>query len=114
MKKRAMKNRRGIAESPQASRRALSRQLCAVWQWQQSIGTPRDMICRGLMLGLHREDLIDLPALRRHPPNPFARRVGPAPLAVDCTPVRCNLEELGARLRAGTSHRQGGALQRAA
>jgi len=85
-----------IAANPQSSRRALSKQLCAAWQWQQPNGTPRDMVCRGLMLGLHRQGLIELPPLRRRPPNPLAHRVRPAPVAIDRTPVRCALKELGA------------------
>jgi hypothetical protein len=85
-----------IAAHPQASRRELSKRLCELWQWQQPNGAPRDMVCRGLMLGLHRKGLIELPPWRRRPPNPLARRVRPEPVAVDRTPVRCNLGELGA------------------
>jgi len=61
-----------IAAHPQASRRALSKKLCEVWQWVQPNGSPRDMVCRGLMLGLHRGGLIVLPARQRNPPNPLA------------------------------------------
>jgi hypothetical protein len=85
-----------IVAHPQASRRSLSKHLCALWQWQQPNGAPRDMVCRGLMLGLHRQGLIALPPLRRRPPNPLARRARPEPVAIDRTPVRCTLAELGA------------------
>ncbi len=85
-----------IAAHPQASRRALSKQLCEVWQWVQPNGRPRDMVCRGLMLGLHRDGLIDLPPRRRCPPNPLARRRQPLAVAIDRTPVRARLRELGA------------------
>lgn len=85
-----------IAAHPQASRRALSKKLCEAWQWRQPNGALRDMVCRGLMLGLHRQGLIDLPPLRRRPPNPLARRARPEPVSVDRTPVRCALSELGA------------------
>jgi hypothetical protein len=84
-----------IAAHPQASRRALSKKLCAAWQWVQPNGSPRDMVCRGLMLGLHRRGLIDLPPLRRCPPNPLARRRRPATVAIDRTPVRVRLRALG-------------------
>jgi hypothetical protein len=85
-----------IATHPQASRRALSKQLCAVWQWVQPNGTPRDMVCRGLMLGLHRAGLIELPPRRRCPPNPLAQRGRPlAALTIDRTPIRAALHELG-------------------
>ena len=85
-----------IAAHPQASRRALSKHLCAAWQWVQPNGRPRDMVCRGLMLGLHRAGLIELPSLHRRPPNPLARRHRPATVAIDRTPVRARLCELGA------------------
>jgi len=84
-----------IAAHPQASRRALSKKLCEAWQWVQANGSARDMVCRGLMLGLHRGGLIELPALRRCPPNPLARRRRPPPAAIDRTAVRCALRELG-------------------
>jgi hypothetical protein len=74
-----------IAAHPQASRRALSKQLCEAWQWRQPNGALRDMVCRGLMLALHRRGLIDLPALRRRPPNPLACRARPKPVAVERT-----------------------------
>jgi len=84
-----------IGAHPQASRRALSQRLCAAWQWVQPNGTPRDMVCRGLMLGLHRAGLIALPARRRCPPNPLAQRRRPAAVAIDRTPIRGGLHELG-------------------
>jgi len=84
-----------IAAHPQASRRALSKQLCAAWQWVQPNGRPRDMVCRGLMLGLHRAGLIELPPLHRHPHNPLARRRPPATVAIDRTPVPARLRKLG-------------------
>lgn len=84
-----------IAAHPQASRRALSKHLCAAWQWVQPNGTPRDMVCRGLMLGLHRARLIELPPRRRCPPNPLAQRGRPGAVVIDRTPLRCRLPELG-------------------
>jgi hypothetical protein len=85
-----------IAAHPQASRRALSKHLCDAWQWAQPNGCPRDMVCRGLMLGLHRAGLIELPPRHRCPPNPLARQRRPAPVAIDRTPVRAPLRALGA------------------
>ena len=84
-----------IAAHPQATRRALSKHLCAAWQWVQPNGRPRDMVCRGLMLGLHRAGLIALPPHHHRPPNPLARRRPPATVAIDRTPVRGTLAELG-------------------
>jgi len=84
-----------IADHSQASRRSLSQKLCEAWQWRQPNGHLRDMVCRGLMLGLHRKGLIELPALRCSPPNPLARRARPHAVEIDRTPVRCPLGELG-------------------
>ncbi len=84
-----------IAAHPEASRRELSRLLCAAWDWTQPNGQPRDMVCRGLMLALHRAGAIELPPVRCAPPNPLARRRPPAPVEVDQTPLRTSLRELG-------------------
>ena len=53
-----------IACHPQASRRALSRLACQAWNWVQPNGALRDMVCRGLMLALHRSGHLVLPAPR--------------------------------------------------
>jgi hypothetical protein len=84
-----------IAAHPDASRKSLSKTLCAAWDWVQPNGTPRDMVCRSLMLALHRAGHIELPAVRRVSANPLARRRKPAPVEVDCTPIRTTLRELG-------------------
>ena len=60
--------RKLIAENPGLSRRALSAKLCEAWNWRQSNGALCDMVCRGLMLHLHRAGHIELPPVRvRHP-----------------------------------------------
>ncbi len=84
-----------IAAHPGASRRALSKKLCEAWGWVQPNGRPRDMVCRSLMLALHRAGHIELPAVRHVPPNPLARRKRPAPVEVDRTALRTSLRELG-------------------
>lgn len=84
-----------IAAHPEASRRALSQLLCRKWGWVQENGALRDMVCRSLMLELHRQGHIELPAPRRHPPNPLARRRPPPPVELDRTPIRCGLRDLG-------------------
>ncbi len=88
--------RKRIAEHPQASRRALSKKLCEAWNWVQANGALRDMVCRGLMLKLHREGLIELPAVRQVPGNPLAERHPPTPVSVDAVPLRASLAEMGA------------------
>jgi hypothetical protein len=82
-----------IAAHPTASRRALSKRLCEAWNWVQPNGALRDMVCRGLMLQLHRAGYIQLPRVRYVPPNPLARRGKPtAPAAViDTTPLEASL-----------------------
>lgn len=84
-----------IAARPGASRRGLSKTLCAAWHWGQPNGRPREMVCRGLMLALHRGGHIELPAVRYRPPNPLAKRRRPAPVVVDRRPIRGRLAALG-------------------
>jgi Domain of unknown function (DUF4338) len=76
-----------IAAHPRASRRRLSQKLCEAWQWKQPNGALRDMVCRGLLLTLDRAGQIELPPVRYVPHNPLARRVQPAPVLIDRTPV---------------------------
>jgi hypothetical protein len=85
-----------IAARPEASRRALSIELCRAWGWMQDNGALRDAVCRGLLLALHRGGHIELPAAKpTMRGNAWARR-RPAPVAVDTTPIACSLSELGA------------------
>src|ERR1035437_7409181 len=83
-----------IREHPGASRRALSAKLCEAWQWKQANGTPRDMVCRGLLLMLHRAGEIELPPVRYTPPNPLAKREQPAAMLTDTTPIHGPLSQL--------------------
>jgi len=83
-----------IAEHPTASRRALSKKLCEAWNWVQPNGALRDMVCRGLMLALHRAGHIELPKQRYVPHNPLAERPQPAPVTIDTTPLRGTLHTL--------------------
>ena len=84
-----------IAAHPSLSRRALSAKLCEAWSWLQPNGVARDMVCRGLMLALHRAGRIELPTQRRTPPNPLTRRRVPVELEIDRTPLRLDLRSLG-------------------
>lgn len=83
-----------IAAHPTESRRGLSQRLCAAWDWRQANGAPRDMVCRGLMLELWRAGHIELPAVRRRPPNPLSVRTRPQPIALDPTPLQGSLQDL--------------------
>lgn len=87
--------RKLIVEHPGSSRRDLSKKLCQAWSWVQANGALRDMVCRGLMLMLHRQGLIELPAVRRVIRNPLVERSQPVIMSVDETPLRVSLAELG-------------------
>jgi hypothetical protein len=80
-----------IADNPASSRRALSQKLCEAWNWRQANGALREMVCRSLMLQLHRAGHIELPPVRWVNPNPLARRGAdrrrPIPALVDTTPL---------------------------
>ena len=77
-----------IAQNPGLSRRRLSVKVCEAWQWVQPNGQPRDMVCRGLMLALHRAGHIELPAKRQAPANnAIAHRRVAAGQVYDTTPI---------------------------
>ncbi|MCP5044589.1 MAG: DUF4338 domain-containing protein [bacterium] len=84
-----------IATHPELSRRQLSYKLCEAWDWVQPNGRMSDMVCRGLMLALHRAGHIELPAVRRRPPNNITARARPKAVEIDRSPIRCALSELG-------------------
>lgn len=84
-----------IASRPEASRRALSFALCEQWDWVQANGAPRDAVCRGLMLALHRAGHIELPPPRWASSGAASRDRRPARVDVDMTSVRGPLSELG-------------------
>ena len=84
-----------IAAHPSLSRRRLSEELCRAWNWVQPNGQPRDMVCRGLMLALHRGGHITLPQPRQRSNNPLAKRCKPATVEVDRRPIHASLQTLG-------------------
>jgi hypothetical protein len=85
-----------IAQNPSLSRRQLSTKVCEAWQWVQPNGQPRDMVCRSLMLALHRAGHIALPAKRGCPPNNAIvhRRVAAA-ADYDTAPIGGTVASLG-------------------
>lgn len=83
-----------IATHPMASRRALSKKLCEAWNWVQPNGALRDMVCRGLMLALHRAGHIELPPQRKVPPNSLANRPRPVPVSIDDTSLQGALDAI--------------------
>ena len=83
-----------IEANPGVSRRKLSAKLCEAWNWRQSNGALRDMVCRGMLLMLDRAGQIQLPAIKKRPNNPLARRPTPAPVVIDTTPIQDALKAL--------------------
>ena len=87
--------RRLIAKHPGASRLSLSKRLCEAWNWVQANGALRDMVCRSMMLMLHRAGLIELPPVLWVRRNPMVERNRPVLVSVDETPLRGSFAELG-------------------
>ncbi len=83
-----------IAAHPEASRRALSKHLCEAWNWVQPSGELRDMVCRGLMLALHRAGHIELPPVRRQPVNNVVARHRRTRIEVNTRAVQTSLRDL--------------------
>jgi len=83
-----------IDENPSDSRRALSAKLCEAWNWRQTNGALKDMVCRGFMLELHRAGYIRLPEKKFTPDNPFVNRKKPVKIDIDQTPVCSALKKL--------------------
>jgi hypothetical protein len=86
--------RQFLADHSGLSRRKLSAKVCEAWQWKQTNGALCDMVCRGLLLMLHRAGEIQLPEVRFVARNPFVKRERPQPMLIDTTPVIVPLKEL--------------------
>lgn len=85
-----------IAEHADSSRWRLSRQLCEVLGWKQANGALRDVVCRGLLLMLEREGVIQLPPARwRIRGQCRSARPRPEPMLIDTTPLEMPIRELG-------------------
>jgi len=82
-----------IAANPEKSRYLLSRELCRLWNWTQANGIPKDMICRGLLVKLHREGLITLPPQKRALTWLSNKRT-PATVVVDDAPLSSPLSSM--------------------
>jgi len=81
-----------IAQHPDLSRRRLSLKVCAAWQWVQPNSQPCDMVCRSLLLALHRAGHLCLPAKRVSPPNNAIRHRRVAAVApYETTPIQGTL-----------------------
>ncbi|MHC4843850.1 MAG: Druantia anti-phage system protein DruA [Planctomycetota bacterium] len=83
-----------ISTHPDHSRRFISQEVCRRWNWRQTNGHLKDMVCRSLLLLLESKSLIELPPRKRNPPNPLANRKKPVRIIVDETAVECSLNAL--------------------
>jgi hypothetical protein len=68
--------------------------LCEAWQWRQTNGALRDMVCRSLLLMLDRAGQIELPPVSYVRHNPLANRARPEPVRIDTTPIQDRLRNL--------------------
>jgi len=82
-----------ISRYPDKSRFFISKELCRLWNWTQANGTPKDMVCRGLLLNLHREGHIILPPQKRTPTWLLSRAKTPARIEIDQSPLTGALNE---------------------
>ncbi|MDP3015814.1 MAG: DUF4338 domain-containing protein [Deltaproteobacteria bacterium] len=76
------------------SRWFISRELCRRWQWVQPNGVPKDIICRGFLLHLARQGLIELPPCRKKTPYRLAHAKKPVQVQIDQTPIEDKLSDL--------------------
>jgi hypothetical protein len=83
-----------IARHPERSRRFISQEVCRRWNWRQTNGTLKEMVCRSLLLLLQSEGLIQLPPPKCKPDNPLANRKKPVKIEVVRTPIQCSIHEL--------------------
>jgi hypothetical protein len=86
--------RQAIANAPDASRRALSLQICEAWGWIQPNGIPCDALCRGLLLLLERAGHIKLPPARWVARQPRRHEVV-ARVDIESVPLCGQLSQIG-------------------
>jgi hypothetical protein len=79
--------RQVIAAHRGKSRWFISREVCRKWNWVQPNGVLKDMICRGLLLRLHTQGLIELPPPTKKPPYLLSEHRTPGRVEVDQTPI---------------------------
>jgi hypothetical protein len=86
--------RQALSDNPDMSRRALSIKVCETWNWRQPNGAACDVLCRGLLLQLHRAGHIELPPPRIHLSRPRRHEVVEL-VDVEPRPLQARLSELG-------------------
>src|ERR1700727_822738 len=86
--------RQFLADHSDLSRRKLSAKVCEAWQWKQANGALCDMVCRGLLLMLHRAGEIELPVTRQTSLNPFVQKNKPQPVLIDTSALHGGLTDI--------------------
>lgn len=81
-----------LRDHPDWSRRRLSREVCAIWDWRNAKGELRDIACRTVLLRLHRGGELTLPVPRHDGRNQRRRVIADVPH--NCMPIRRSLREL--------------------
>jgi hypothetical protein len=76
-----------IADQPTLSRKAISQQVCQAWNWRQLNGVLKEAVCRGLLLRLHREGHLQLPAPRHQHTNLAGWHRRALTVPIDRTPI---------------------------
>lgn len=74
------------------SRYRIAQELCKEWSWTQPNGTLKDIVCRGLLLLLYRQGLIELPPPGHNPNSLYPRKRTPSAVPVDASPVTGDLK----------------------
>lgn len=83
-----------IAENPTGSRRFISQEVCRKWNWRQTNGFLKDMVCRSLLILLESKGLIKQPPPKCKMPNPLANRKKPQKVEVDQTPIEDSIKNI--------------------
>ncbi|MGQ9693737.1 MAG: Druantia anti-phage system protein DruA [Thermodesulfobacteriota bacterium] len=83
-----------IAAHGDKSRWFISREIWRKWNWVQLNGVLKDMICRGLLLRLNTQGLIELPPPRKSSPYLLSENRKPARVEVDQVPIVSKLFDL--------------------
>jgi len=83
-----------IAAHRERSRWFISRELCRRWGWTQPNGVLKDILCRGLLLRLQAQGLIELPPCGKIPPYHLSPHKKPANVQVGQTPIEGKLSDL--------------------
>jgi hypothetical protein len=86
--------RHWVRAHPDWSRRRLSLELAAQWDWRNEAGQLKDMAARTLLLKLHQRGLLELPPRRQVPTNRMRCRIA-ALVRPDEPSIQGALGELG-------------------